>query len=237
MAGVDVLALTLTDRDRSVVLSLAHTAAATLRQVAAAHFPGVGERRVRRRLEHLESLGLLARQPVGPRALPRQAGGRVLVLTDEGWRYAAALGAAPPPETFRRMALAVPAAVVAATEAYFVALPAVEDGRAEWILAPGARGQAGPQPPDRAWAVLRAAAGELWIDLDLPGRSLPQVQERVRAWASFIQGRQGVLVAYVAPDGARRQRLQSVLPAAPWLSLAPPARLVAQVAGGGAGVR
>jgi len=204
----------LTDRDRSIILGLAATVLCPGVLIRRMFFRAVAYERYRGRITRLAQLGLVQRGFVDPRGFSVAQGGQILLLTDAGWRLAADLGAGVPPKAVRRQALALPAAVAAAAEAYAVAmLSGALHGGAQWTLQPPVGN--GIRPPS-AWAVLSLGDRRLALDLDLPGRSYAQVLTRLGMWVPFILERKDVpgahtSLCYVVHESSRRQRLQAML--------------------------
>lgn len=198
-------------RHRDVILTMATTVMCPITVLHAIHFSGVAVRTRQRMMAVLSQWRLVNRAAVKVRA-PHVGRRRALVyLSHEGWQLAGTLGAAVPPLAMRRLAAAVSDAVAEVADAYATALTSgLLDAGALWTVCPPPQQEYAPMP-EGVWALLQRDQEVLAFDLDLPGRSLAQVENRLKNWRHFIaahrQEHQRVAVCYVATTDRRQQEI------------------------------
>ena len=198
----------LTDRDRRLLLDIAAVGLCPPILLATRHFHSAG--RARQRLHDLEVRGLLESLPVSPTASPRHPR-RYITLSPAGITVVRDLGGPQLDASMIRYAAVHAAVVEAVAEAYF-ALPSGDDWAGEWSLRPDLPTRHGVQPPTDAWVLARHPDRRRVVvfDIDLPGRSLSQVTDRLTAWAQYRAAGWPGHVCYVSADPARRARITAL---------------------------
>ena len=198
----------LTDRDRRLLLDLAAVGLAPPVLITGRYFTSSG--RARQRLRDLELRGLLESLPVSPTASPRHPR-RYIALAPAGIAVVRDLGGVQLDVAMIRYAAVHAAAVEAVAEGYF-ALPPSDDWAGEWLLRPILPGRHGVTAPQDAWALARHPDRRRTVvfDLDLPGRALSQVADRLAAWAQYRAAGWPGHVSYVSADPARRARITAL---------------------------
>lgn len=214
-----VSTVALEDRDLAVILTLAATLMCPLAALHVIHFPGVALRIQRKRIAILLHTRLVKRVNVAAHGQPLRRRRVLVYLSKEGWQMAGTLGAAAPPLSAQQLATVVPGSVALVADAYaMAATSALLDKDAQWELCP--RSPHGYAPmPEGVLALLQREQELLAFDLDLPGRSLAQVEDRLKTWHHFVvacREKQSVTVCYVVTAHRRRQQIEALRSKGGW---------------------
>lgn len=207
----DTRVVALEDRDRHVILTVAATVMCPLSILRAIHFSNVAPRTQQRRVRVLSRLQLVEQVSVNARG-PARTRSRVLIsLSSRGWQFAEALGVTVPPPSMRQLASVIPGAVALVADAYATAATSgLLDTRAEWTVCPRPSQEYAPMPGG-VWASFQGGQVLLTFDLDFPGRSLAQVENRLKNWHHFVvahQNERRISVCYVVADDRRRREIE-----------------------------